>query len=231
LVTQGQERRNLALRARRDAIAAWFDVHPRALAGLPAEVVETMAQRLDAELAASGKLAELQSTVQRWEELARTDPLTGLANRRAAEERLAQECDRARRYGHPLTVLLADVDHLKAVNDGHGHPVGDLLLREVAGRLRRVVRGSDLVARWGGDEFLVTCPETDAESARLVAAKLVRTAQEAFVAGGVEIDCGVSVGWSTGTGGEVDARVLVRAADQALYRSKQQGRGRATGPG
>ena len=223
------ERRNPVLRARRDAVAAWFDLHPRQLAALPDDVVMAMAARLDGDGRLNDRLAELRSTAQRWEVLARTDALTGLANRRAAEERLTQEIDRAARYSHPLTVLLADIDGFKAINDRHGHPAGDAVLRELATRLQRVVRATDLLARWGGDEFVVICPETDDAAAAQVAGKLVRVARHGIEAGDVMVDCGLSVGWTTAFAADLDARRLVRAADQALYRSKQAGRGRATG--
>jgi diguanylate cyclase (GGDEF)-like protein len=229
-VNEHIERRDLALRARRDAIAAWFDLHPRQLASLPDDVVMAMSARLDGDARLSDRLAELRSTAQRWEVLARTDALTGLANRRAAEERLAQEVDRAARYRHPLTVLLADIDGFKAINDRLGHPAGDAVLRELAARLQRVVRATDLLARGGGDEFVVVCPETDDAAAAQVADKLVRVARGGIEAGDAVVDCGLSVGWTTAVA-DIDARRLVRAADQALYRSKQAGRGRATRAG
>ena len=227
-MSEFRERRDVALRSRRDAIAAWFDVHPRQLATLPAEVVMSMADRLAGEGSLPAQVAELRSTAQRWEVLARTDALTGLANRRAAEERLEQETDRVARYARPLALLLADVDGLKQVNDIHGHQAGDQVLRELAARLSRVVRASDLLARWGGDEFVVICPETDAGAAAMVAGKLVREARGPIDAGDVVVMCGLSVGWATANL-EVDARRLVLSADKALYRSKQTGRDRATG--
>lgn len=227
-VNEQIERRNLAVRARRDAVAAWFGIDPRRLAPLPDEVVLAMAERLDTEGVLDQRIAELRSTAQRWEAMARTDALTGLANRRAAEEYLAQEVGRAARYNHPLTVLIADVDELKRVNDLHGHAAGDTVLRELARRLERVVRSSDLLGRWGGDEFIVVCPETDSVAAALVADKLVRRARGPIDTGDAVVDCGLSVGWVSAENGETDVRRLMRAADQALYRSKQEGRGRAT---
>jgi diguanylate cyclase (GGDEF)-like protein len=227
-VTDHGERRNVALRSRRDAIAAWFEVHPGQLAALPEDVVVCMAERLDVEGSAHGQLAELRSTVQRWEGLARTDALTGQANRRAAEERLEREAERASRYGRPLTLLLADLDGLKTVNDRHGHPAGDTVLRVLAQRLCDVVRGTDMLARWGGDEFVMICPETDETAAAQVAERLVCAANEPVELGDALVVCGISVGWATDSA-DVDPRRLLRAADQALYRSKQAGRGRATG--
>jgi len=226
--TRVEERRQVALPAQRKAVAAWFGLQPGQLDGLPDEVIAAMSERLDGEGGLHGQLAELRSSAQRWEVLARTDALTGLANRRAAEERLEQETKRAVRYARPLTVLIADVDGLKAINDQHGHLAGDAVLRELATRLGRVVRASDLLARWGGDEFLMICPETDAEAAAQVADRLVREADGVVEAGDARIACGLSVGWATATD-NVHARRLVRAADEALYFSKQSGRGRATG--
>jgi len=226
------ERRDLDLRARREAIAAWFDLHPRQLASLAPEVVDVMAARLADGDTLHVQLAELQASVRRWVELAETDMLTGLANRRVAATRLAQEAERASRYGRPLAVLLADVDGLKAINDQHGHVVGDVVLRELSSRLSRVMRGADLLARWAGDEFLVICPETDADAAALVADKLVRVAAaESVIAhGAADVFVGLSVGWAMADG-ELSVDRLVEAADVALYRSKNDGRGRASGPG
>ncbi|HZS15164.1 MAG TPA: GGDEF domain-containing protein [Candidatus Dormibacteraeota bacterium] len=226
-MAQRAERRNLETRTRRDAIAAWCGVHPRELAGLSDAVVEAISDRIDTD-GLFGQIAELRSTAQRWEVLARTDALTGLANRRAAEERLQQETERASRYDRPLSLLIADVDGLKKVNDLHGHPAGDAVLREVAARLARVVRASDLLARWGGDEFVVICPETDGDAAAQVAGKLVREARGPVDTGDGTVACGLSVGFATATAA-IDPRRLILAADQALYRSKQSGRGRASG--
>jgi diguanylate cyclase (GGDEF)-like protein len=217
-----------AVQAHREAVAAWFGLRADQLGVLSDEVILAMSERLAGEGRLQGQIAELRSTAQHWAALARTDALTGLANRRAAEERLQQETKRAVRYSRPLTVLIADVDGLKAINDQHGHPAGDAVLTELATRLGRVVRASDLLARWGGDEFLMISPETDAEAAAQVAERLVREAGGIVEAGEARIACGLSVGWATATE-NVDARRLVRAADQALYRSKQSGRGRASG--
>ncbi|HXA27735.1 MAG TPA: GGDEF domain-containing protein [Candidatus Angelobacter sp.] len=219
-----------SMQAHREAVAAWFGLGADQLDALSDELIMAMAERLAGEGALQGQIAELRTSAQRWAVLARTDALTGLANRRAAEERLEQETKRAVRYERPLTVLIADVDGLKAINDEHGHPAGDAVLGELATRLGRVVRASDMLARWGGDEFLMICPETDAEAAAQVAERLVREADGIVEAGDARIACGLSVGWATATE-KPDARRLVRAADKALYYSKQSGRGRATGAG
>src|ERR1700687_1764615 len=110
----------------------------------------------------STKLSEmrvLQARAEEFERLALVDPLTGLYNRRVAEERLAAEASRSRRYGHPLTVVSLDLDKFKHINDTYGHLAGDHVLKEFAARLGLAIRLSDVAARMGGDEFLVLLPE------------------------------------------------------------------------
>src|SRR6202045_3439574 len=104
--------------------------------------------------------------------LAMIDPLTGLYNRRFAEQRLAAEVARSERRGHPLTVLTLDLNNFKEINDTFGHPAGDQVLLEFANRLNKVVRGSDLAVRLGGDEFLVLLPECTMEQLQLVLVRL-----------------------------------------------------------
>src|SRR5207237_4051929 len=95
--------------------------------------------------------------------LAMIDPLTGLYNRRYAEQRLSAEVARSARRGHPLTILSLDLNNFKEINDTYGHPAGDLVLQEFAAHLNKVIRGSDLAVRLGGDEFLVLLPDCTAE--------------------------------------------------------------------
>src|SRR4029077_3908844 len=104
--------------------------------------------------------------------LAMVDPLTGLYNRRFAEQRLAAEVARSERRGHPLTVLTLDLNNFKEINDTYGHPAGDQVLQEFASRLNKVIRGSDLAVRLGGDEFLVVLPECTLAQLKLVLARL-----------------------------------------------------------
>ncbi|MGE0029149.1 MAG: diguanylate cyclase [Thermoleophilia bacterium] len=153
--------------------------------------------------------------------LATTDTLTGLANRRAFEERLASECERAARHGRPLSLVLLDLDHFKGVNDAHGHPVGDRVLVQLAARLRLRARSQDTLARMGGEEFAWLMPETEGPAA-LRAAERVRAeiAAEAFAH-----DIAVTV--SGGVCDLADARgaaELYRLADEALYWAKGHGR-------
>ncbi|MBC7789401.1 MAG: diguanylate cyclase [Anaerolineae bacterium] len=166
----------------------------------------------------------------RLEELASTDSLTSLLNRRALMERLEAELDRARRYEHGLVLLMIDLDHFKSINDGHGHPFGDLVLQDLARLLEHEVRSVDIVARYGGEEFVVVLPEQGKEGA-LVFAERVRTHVEGHSIstgggnGNGKISLTVSIGLSEfplngiQTPGELIAR-----ADEALYRAKAAGR-------
>ncbi|MFY9615244.1 MAG: GGDEF domain-containing protein [Candidatus Dormiibacterota bacterium] len=231
------ERRDLQARAYRDRLAQWLDLHPASLAALGREQLHALTTLLDTARLSSGRarqlgieLADLKSTARDLEELARRDTLTGAANRRAVEERLLEEWERAVRYQRPLAVFIADVDHLKQVNDEHGHPAGDRLLKAVANRLQSVLRSGDMFGRLGGDEFVVICPETTAEVADQVAHKLIEAATATAVdTGDQSIDVSLSVGWAV-SGGEEQPRQLLSAADDALYAAKAGGRGRSHGP-
>jgi diguanylate cyclase (GGDEF)-like protein/PAS domain S-box-containing protein len=153
--------------------------------------------------------------------LAATDELSGLANYRTFRDRLSMEGERAKRHGRPLSLVLLDVDHFKAINDRHGHGVGDRVLVELARRLTAQVRDGDLVARVGGEEFALLLPETDAAGA-LTTAERIReaVAQVPFdVVGTVTISVGVC---SVEESGGADSLVLL--ADTALYWAKNSGR-------
>ena len=155
-------------------------------------------------------------------QLSRRDPLTGLLNRAGFE-------DEARRLvaegGASLALLCVDLDHFKPVNDTHGHPVGDAVLREFAKRASGLVRPSDVVARLGGDEFAILLPGVAAEaSARMVAAKVVAAAAIPFEVGALRIAIGASVGVSLAAGPD-GWEGLFERADAMLYRAKESGRG------
>ncbi|HVR70071.1 MAG TPA: GGDEF domain-containing protein [Vicinamibacteria bacterium] len=160
--------------------------------------------------------------------LAQTDPLTGLRNTRAFEERLVEETARARRYRHPLSLLFIDVDGLKAINDRGGHLSGDRALVRVATALRDTARSTDLAARWGGDEFALLAPDTTA-AAGVTLGERIRALVSAS-AGDAGEAMTVSVGVGTTLGEEDATAELLRArADAALYAAKRRGRDRVIG--
>jgi len=162
-------------------------------------------------------------------ELAATDSLTGLANRRALDESLQREWARAQRSGKPLSLLMIDADHFKAFNDRHGHPVGDQALRRLAQVIGDSIRRpGDMAARYGGEEFAVVLPETDEHGALNLAQKIraAMAAQAPFKGDAQAIT--VSIGASTTSPpSEGTVEQLLRKADQALYRAKHEGRNRA----
>ena len=172
----------------------------------------------------------MRDRLRRGLKAALTDPLTGLSNRRQAEAQLRQVADRARSKGHDFAVLVLDIDHFKSVNDRHGHAAGDAVLRELSDRLRETFRESDLIARIGGEEFLVAIPECDKDFAVAAAERLRgRVNRSPFTlpaeAGTLKITVSVGVATSTAGGrkdGDIDA--LVARADAALYRAKHAGR-------
>lgn len=175
-----------------------------------------------------GRLAEQR----RHAELAATDGLTGLANRRALDERLAQETRRAARGQHSIAVLMVDVDHFKAYNDHYGHLRGDSALRAVAECVRaNVRRPGDLAARYGGEEFCVVLPDIDLASAGVVAEN-IRRAIQALALPHARSPAGmltVSIGGAAGTprpGDDTYMEALAAEADAQLYRAKALGRNR-----
>lgn len=169
------------------------------------------------------RLVRWRDTALEMRELAFSDALTGLANRRWAEAQLDLELARSERYGGGFAVIVVDIDHFKRLNDAHGHAVGDEVLIGLAATLRRSLRASDRVARWGGEEFLVFAPETPLPAAIELAEVLRRQAASTPLGNGllVTISLGVA-GWRAG-----DTRgTLVERADAALYRAKGSGRDR-----
>jgi diguanylate cyclase (GGDEF)-like protein len=161
------------------------------------------------------------------EQQAVLDGLTGLANRRRADEMLARELARSNRFGGAVGLVLADVDNFKAINDEYGHPMGDAVLREVAGTLLRTVREIDVAARWGGEEFAVVLPGTDVEGAAR-AAERIRDAlarREMFAPDGAVLRVTASFGVASSSPGTTSEE-LVALADEALYRAKRAGKDR-----
>jgi diguanylate cyclase (GGDEF)-like protein/putative nucleotidyltransferase with HDIG domain len=155
---------------------------------------------------------------------ARTDPLTGLLNRRALEELFNVELERSRRGARPMSVIVGDLDGFKAVNDRLGHQAGDLALCKLAEELGRWKRRIDMAARVGGEEFALLLPETDERGAFLVAERLRRATQRTFAEEPVPVT--ISFGVASYPDHGADAELLLRAADQALYAAKDMGKDR-----
>jgi len=162
---------------------------------------------------------------QEMERRAKTDPLTGLANRRTLEEALVRETGRRRRYGSPLTVLMIDVDNLKAINDQYGHEAGDAILKNLAATIAETVRSVDVPGRWtGGDEFLVILPGTSAAQAHRLAERLLARAKAMpVIRAGQHLVTGLSIGVAEHRREEPPEAFLGRV-DKALYAAKQGGR-------
>ena len=171
--------------------------------------------------------AELAVSNRRLQEVALTDSLTGFPNRRYAIERIQQEWSVSSRTRRPLSGMVIDVDQFKTYNDSHGHDVGDAVLRQVAASIKGALRAQDIVARTGGDEFLVICPDSGLDAA-LACAERVRFAVESapLTAGGQTHHMSVSIGVATRDTVMTDPDALIKRADQALYLAKNKGRNR-----
>jgi diguanylate cyclase (GGDEF)-like protein len=153
---------------------------------------------------------------------ARTDPLTGLLNRRGLTEVFLRECERAEREGRPLSVWMVDLDHFKGLNDAMGHAAGDRALQGVAEVLRAQLRGIDVLARVGGEEFCVLLPNCTTADAFLRAEGVRLAVADEFADRGVPVT--VSIGVASWHNGDVDGSLTVHAADEALYAAKAAGR-------
>jgi len=163
---------------------------------------------------------------QRISELAYMDRLTGLPNRALFSDRLQQAIGVALRAGHPLSLMMMDLDRFKYVNDTLGHPIGDLLLCEVAKRLQASLhRASDTVARLGGDEFAVLLPTEDMEAAKMIAARMLKALEEPTMIEGQLVDIGVSIGIVGFPQNGSDMNVLLQRADIAMYTAKRTNTG------
>jgi two-component system cell cycle response regulator len=171
---------------------------------------------------------ELRESVNHTLALAVTDELTGLYNRRYFERHLALMLHKAREQARDMAVMLIDMDFFKAVNDTHGHDVGDAVLREFALRLRRNIRGVDLACRFGGEEFVVLMPDTDYRQAQLVAERVrSAVAERSFEVGAQRpLAVTVSVGVALNESPDDTPEMVLKRADIALYRAKREGRNR-----
>ena len=172
-------------------------------------------------------VTEARRSHDRIAQLARFDPLTGLANRALFREALEDALARAARTGKPCALLFIDLDRFKAVNDTLGHGAGDRLLRETAGRLRDAIGGGATIARLGGDEFAVMLPDASSRRADAIAAAIVARLAQPFDLDGHAATVGASVGYALGPGDGASVETLLKSADLALYEVKTNGRGAA----
>lgn len=158
-----------------------------------------------------------------------TDPLTGVYNRRFLDGRLAEEFARARRYGTPLSIIFLDIDHFKKINDTHGHKAGDQVLAATAKLLGAGLREMDIVARFGGEEFVIVAPHTPLAGATEVAVRLLKAVETHdfnVPAGNAGLRVTCSAGVASVDADMTSSNLLVGAADRCLYRAKHDGRNR-----
>lgn len=172
-------------------------------------------------------LSELSGAHQQLSELNRRDDLTGLFNRQTLNEELHRSLVQAVRSQRPMAILMMDLDHFKQVNDHHGHLAGDACLQHAAQRLQQRLRAGDLLARFGGEEFVAVLSDTDLTGARDLAAQLRDDlARHPCIYQGQAIDLTISIGVCAGIPDSADSEQLLQRADQALYRAKAAGRNR-----
>jgi two-component system, cell cycle response regulator len=198
----------------------------------PANQAELLAR-----LSAGSRIVQLEQSLREANEkiqlLSITDSLAGTFNRRYLNDQLVKEVDRARRYGRPLTAVMADLDRFKRINDERGHATGDEVLRRFADLAKSTLRPSDWIARYGGEEFVIVLPETDATGGAVAAEKVRAICAQApmqLSTGELQVTCslGVATLSSAQPGADAAAADMLREADAALYASKNEGRNRVT---
>lgn len=169
--------------------------------------------------------AEMAVTNRRLHEAAITDPMTGFYNRRHALDRLEEEWAASNRSKKPLSCMMIDLDRFKQINDTYGHDVGDRVLTDIAAALQANLRANDVICRLGGDEFLVISPDTDAESIRVCASRLLEAVDKVLVETprGL-VRCGASIGVATRDAGTASMAMLMKVADEGMYQAKISGR-------
>jgi len=161
--------------------------------------------------------------------LATTDGLTHLINHKHFQEQLAKELERTNRYKRPMALLLMDIDHFKSFNDTYGHPVGDLVLREIAQCIKQALRANDIAARYGGEEFTVIIPDNGPEGALATAERIrKRVEQKIIMSGENQLRVTISLGCASFPAQAATQQELIDNADKALYYSKETGRNRST---
>ena len=202
------------------------------------DVVVDAAKRAMANLSAIRQQEYLLSTLSRqndelgtlnvkFRELAIRDGLTGLFNHRHAQDRLAEEFDRAKQFGRDLSIIFMDLDNFKFYNDTHGHQAGDEVLKQLCELMAGEIRDSDVLARWGGEEFIIICPETDKDQACVLAERIRKNVTKHDFPHASEQPLGVmsvSIGVTTRTEAIHDVESLVKLADDGAYHAKGSGR-------
>ncbi len=215
----------LGMVQRRDEQLLFVGEHDiRELEALNTQVVQLNEQMAEMQRDLARSNRQLKASEARFKNLSVTDPLTGLANRRHLEELLNGEIERSQRYGEVFSLIMADIDHFKHVNDTYGHDIGDSVLRVFAGLLREQVRDCDLVARLGGEEFVVLLPRTDLASATASAERL-RVATRQMHASGFPERLSASFGVTHFGPGDT-LHSLLKRVDEGLYAAKTRGRDR-----
>lgn len=210
-----------ALNAGADA----FLSKPINAAELQAEL-RVMERVLDLENRLAAQIRALEEARAEIQQMAETDDLTRLPNRRSTLKRMRDEIKRAQRYRQPLSIVLLDLDHFKSVNDTHGHPAGDTVLKQTAQILQEAIRETDFFGRYGGEEFLGILAQTDLLGAGVIAERLRRAIEGAsFAKGeGESLHMTASLGAATWRHGQDTEERLIGRADDALYRAKEAGR-------
>ncbi len=198
--------------------------HPDAYTEQNVSTIKTLANYTAIALNNSQKSEDLRQAAQKLEKLSKLDPLTGLYNRRHIIEQMEHERLRYLRYSTDFTTILIDIDDFKNVNDTYGHNCGDYVLVEVANRMSQMLRQQDCLSRWGGEEFLVMLPETNAEGAYILAERLRLAIQELDLSyNGATVQVTVTLGVCPFVN-ELTIEELIMRADRALYRGKRRGR-------
>ncbi|MER2510198.1 PleD family two-component system response regulator [Amaricoccus sp.] len=196
----------------------------------PFDVSELIA-RIRSQLRRKRYSDRLRSNVRNGLKMAVIDPLTGIYNRRYASQHMIRVMERARETEGVFAVMMIDLDKFKSINDRFGHDAGDAVLREFSRRLQENIRGVDLVARFGGEEFFVAMPDVDMHAAAQAAERIRRAVEDAPVilpVGGGEVHVTVSIGVAIATAVDTDAEAIIKRADSALYASKEAGRNRVS---
>lgn len=184
-------------------------------------------QTKEAEARATENAMQFKDDVTKLRRLADTDYMTGLMNRRAFLAAADDAMDFSRRYGRNIATLMIDIDHFKAINDVHGHAVGDVVITRIATLINHSIRGSDKAARFGGEEFVVMLREVNSDEAKALAERICNIiATDSIVAGAIDVSATVSIGIAIIAPADRDIQDLIERADQGLYVAKNTGRNR-----